>query len=66
MSEPTKRLEKAALSTAEGPVLAFCKSGMRSVFLWALARAQMGDDAETIAAKAAAAGYDVSPIRAYL
>jgi uncharacterized protein (TIGR01244 family) len=55
-----------ALAAAEGPVLAFCKSGTRSAFLWALARSRMGDDPETLLAKAAAAGYDLSPIRAFL
>ena len=51
---------------AAGPVLAFCKSGTRSTFLWALAEAQGGADADELAAKAAAAGYDLTPIRAYL
>jgi uncharacterized protein (TIGR01244 family) len=55
-----------ALGAAEGPVLAFCKSGTRSTFLWALARSHMGDEAEAVVAKAAAAGYDLSPIRAFL
>ena len=52
-----------ALGKAEGPVLAFCRSGTRSTFLWALARHIMGDDGETLIAKAAEAGYDLSPIR---
>jgi uncharacterized protein (TIGR01244 family) len=66
LSQPLVAAMEEALGATEGPVLAFCKSGMRSIFLWALARARMGDDGETIAAKAAAAGYDVTPIRAYL
>jgi uncharacterized protein (TIGR01244 family) len=53
---------RAALDAAGGPVLAFCRSGTRSTFTWALARAQAGDDAEALAAKAEAAGYDISPI----
>lgn len=52
-----------ALATAEGPVLAYCRSGTRSTLLWALARASLGDDPEALAAAAAAAGYDVAPIR---
>lgn len=56
----------AALSGAHGPVLAFCKSGTRSTFLWALARSSLGDKGEDLAAKAAAAGYDLSPIRGFL
>lgn len=55
-----------ALDQAAGPVLAFCRSGTRSTFVWALARARAGDAAETLSAKAAAAGYDLSPIRALL
>lgn len=43
-----------------GPALAFCRSGTRSTYLWALARGAAGDDPATIASKAAAAGYDVS------
>jgi uncharacterized protein (TIGR01244 family) len=50
----------ATLDAQPGPVLAFCRSGTRSTNLWALARGLAGDDAETIAAKAANAGYDVS------
>jgi uncharacterized protein (TIGR01244 family) len=56
----------AALDDAEGNVLAFCKSGTRSTFLWALARSERGADADALIAKAAAAGYDLAPIAAYL
>ena len=55
-----------ALDAAEGPVLAFCRSGTRSTFLWALARTQRGEEAEELMRKAAAAGYDLRPIGAYL
>lgn len=55
-----------ALNAARGPVLAYCRSGTRSCFLWALARAKLGDDPETLTEKAAAAGYDIRPIRAML
>lgn len=53
----------AALEAADGPVLAYCRSGTRSTLLWALARARMGDNPDELAKKAAAAGYDVSPVR---
>ncbi len=56
----------AAIQEANGPVLAFCRSGTRSTFLWALARSQQGDPAEELIGKAAAAGYDLRPIHAYL
>lgn len=54
------------LSQAEGPVLAFCRSGTRSTYLWALARARIGDDPDLLVEKAEAAGYDISSIRAAL
>ncbi|MET0269007.1 MAG: TIGR01244 family sulfur transferase [Sphingomonas sp.] len=49
-----------ALAQADGPVLAYCRSGTRSTYVWALARAAAGDDARMLTAKAAAAGYDIS------
>ena len=52
-----------ALSSAEGPVLAFCRSGTRSTLLWALAQASNGGDPDEIAAAAARAGYDIAPVR---
>ena len=54
------------LQTARGPVLAFCRSGTRSTFLWALARNRLGDEGEALIAKAANAGYDLSAIRPVL
>lgn len=57
---------REALAAADGPVLAFCRSGTRSTFVWALARGAEGEDGEALAAKAAAAGYDISPIRALI
>lgn len=55
-----------ALGAAKGPVLAFCRSGTRSTFLWALARSEKGDPADELMLKAAEAGYDLRPIQAYL
>ena len=46
-----------------GPALAFCRSGTRSTYLWALARGAAGDDFAEITAKAANAGYDVSGLQ---
>ena len=57
---------QAALEEATGPVLAYCRSGTRSTLIWALARARMGDDADALSEKAEAAGYDLTPIRAFL
>jgi uncharacterized protein (TIGR01244 family) len=53
----------AALAAATGPVLAYCRSGTRSCHLWALAAARGGAEPDALIAKAAAAGYDISPIR---
>ena len=55
-----------ALASSGGRTLAFCKSGTRSTYLWALARAQAGDDADTIIGKAGSAGYDISGLRPHL
>lgn len=56
----------AALAEADGPVLAFCASGTRSTFLWALARSGLGADGDDLSQKALAAGYDLTPIRRFL
>jgi uncharacterized protein (TIGR01244 family) len=55
-----------ALDSAGGTTLAFCRSGTRSTFLWALARAERGAARDALIEQAAAAGYDLSPIAAYL
>jgi uncharacterized protein (TIGR01244 family) len=56
----------AAIEACEGKVLAYCKSGTRSAWLWALAEAGRGANAEELIGKAAAAGYDIEPLRPYL
>jgi uncharacterized protein (TIGR01244 family) len=65
-SEAQIEAMQAALTEADGPVLAFCRSGTRSTYLWALARARMGEAAAELVAQAAAAGYDLRPIRRWL
>ena len=52
-----------ALLEAEGPVLAYCRSGTRSCNLWALAAAKAGRNPELLVAQARAAGYDLSGLR---
>lgn len=53
-----------ALGKAEGgKVLAYCRSGTRSTLLWALTRARAGEHPAALSEQAAAAGYDVSPVR---
>jgi uncharacterized protein (TIGR01244 family) len=56
----------SALAEAPGKVLAYCKSGTRSTYLWALASAQNGKDGDMLISQAAAAGYDLSPLAAHL
>ena len=62
-------LDRAGDDAGDGEnrgVLAYCRSGTRSTLLWALAEAQAGKDPAKLAAAAAAAGYDLTPIRALL
>jgi len=54
------------LAGAEGPVLAFCRSGTRSCNLWALAQARNGADADALIAKGAGAGYNLDGLRPLL
>lgn len=54
------------LAGADGPVLAFCRSGTRSCNLWALAQARNGADADELIAKGAGAGYNLDGIRPLL
>jgi uncharacterized protein (TIGR01244 family) len=63
-SEAQVRAMAEALAEADGPMLAYCRSGTRSTLLWALAEASRGGNPSSIAAQAAQAGYDISPVRA--
>ncbi len=60
------KIEAMAEALDQGPLLAFCRTGTRSTFLWALARARSGAPAEESIAAAAAAGFDLRPIRGLL
>ncbi len=62
-SEPQDAAMVEALASTQGKVLAYCRSGTRSSLLWALAEAAKGNDPEALASAAAAAGYDVAPVR---
>ena len=62
-SEPQVSAMSDAVGNASGQVLAYCRSGTRSTFLWSLSQASQGTEPDRITAQAAAAGYDVSPIR---
>ena len=63
-SEPQVKAMAEALAAADGPILAYCRSGTRSTLLWALAEASRGASPDELALKAARAGYDISPVRA--
>src|SRR6478672_9774257 len=60
------QVEAMADALEAGPTLAFCRSGTRSTYLWALARALQGENPETIVRAAGEAGYDLAPILPYL
>jgi len=63
---PDRIAAMADALAAGGTTLAFCRSGTRSTYVWALARARLGDDPDTIVAAAEAAGYDLTSLRPYL
>ena len=65
-SEDQVQAMAQSLESAEGPVLAYCRSGTRSTLLWSLAQASLGMTPDDIAAHAAGAGYDVTSIRPLL
>jgi len=51
----------AAIAEADGPVLAYCRSGTRSITAWALGQAKAGDRTpEEIVELGREAGYDLS------
>lgn len=55
------------LEKAPGPVLAYCRTGTRSVMAWAMAQALEGAlTPDEIVAKASAAGYDLDGARGAL
>jgi uncharacterized protein (TIGR01244 family) len=60
------QIEAMAEALESGPALAFCRSGTRSTYLWALARASRGADPDRLLAAAAEAGYDLAPIALWL
>lgn len=62
MNEENVRLQGAALAESDGPVFAYCRSGMRCSVVWALARAPEVPADDLIEA-AARAGYDLSGLR---
>jgi uncharacterized protein (TIGR01244 family) len=56
------KAQAAAVAGAKGPVLAFCRSGTRSITAWALGEAAGGRDTDELVRLAADAGYDLAPV----
>ena len=55
-------MREAMRQRGDGKLLAFCRSGTRSTFAWALARREEGADREDVERRAAEAGVNLSPI----
>jgi uncharacterized protein (TIGR01244 family) len=53
---------RAAVEAAGGPVLAFCRSGTRSIVTWSIGQALAGEDRETLVNQGRQAGYDLSGV----
>lgn len=53
---------RAATEAAGGPVLAFCRSGTRSIVTWSIGQALAGEDRETLLNQGRMAGYDLSGV----
>jgi uncharacterized protein (TIGR01244 family) len=53
----------AAVQSADGPVLAYCRSGTRSITAWAIGQAAHGGGApEELIALGREAGYDLTGV----
>jgi uncharacterized protein (TIGR01244 family) len=57
-----EEMQAALRECGEGKMLAFCRSGARSTFAWALARREAGVDRAEIERSAAEAGVSLAPI----
>ena len=65
MTPENIRQQQDIMAKEGAKVLAYCRSGTRSTFLWGLAVAENHRPDEILAA-AAQAGYDLSPLQPYL
>jgi len=52
----------ALVQTVPAPVLAWCRSGQRSLTLWSLSRIQLGEPSAAVVTQAAALGFDFSSL----
>ena len=55
-------MRDAMHAAGDGKLLAFCRSGARSTFAWALARREEGVEPEELERRAAEAGVSLGPI----
>lgn len=56
-------IERQALAEAHGPVLAYCRSGTRSIVTWSIGQAQAGERSpQELIALGMGAGYDLSGV----
>ncbi|MGS0257861.1 beta-lactamase hydrolase domain-containing protein, partial [Escherichia coli] len=56
------RRRQGAIESADGKVLAFCRSGTRSIVTWSIGQALAGEDRETLISQGRQAGYDLSGV----
>jgi uncharacterized protein (TIGR01244 family) len=66
MSEDDARLLKETIEQAPGPVVAHCRSGARSFYLWVLSGALDSHTDAKLLAKAAELGIDTNAVRTWL
>ncbi len=59
---PDQVAAMAQLLEDDAPTVMFCRSGMRSAAIWAMAERSRGADAGGLRAAAAAAGHDLSRV----
>ncbi|MBJ3762838.1 TIGR01244 family phosphatase [Maribius pontilimi] len=65
LGAPQIAAQAQVLAEADGPVLAYCRSGTRSCFVWAFGAAET-TEVQKIVEAAARAGYDLSPVAGQL
>jgi uncharacterized protein (TIGR01244 family) len=54
------------LASATGPVIAYCRSGTRSITAWAIVQARSGQDVDAILQAARNAGYSLDGLKEFL
>lgn len=54
------------LKDADGPILAYCRSGNRSAMLWAAANVALGAPLDAVMEQALDAGYDLRPAAEFI